>query len=89
MKALALRFWVAFALAVAGLHGAWGAVRLAWAEGQLASWLAAGAWAALLVASAAWAGALLYAADRRAGRVRRRVAVYERWLVLARGGRWP
>lgn len=89
MREVALRFWAAFGLAVAGLHGTWGAVRVAWADREPTSWLAAAAWAALLVASGAWAGYLLYAADRKAGRVRRRVAVYERWLAVARGGRWP
>ncbi|MDR7414831.1 MAG: hypothetical protein QN166_09330 [Armatimonadota bacterium] len=85
----AVRFWMAFGLAVAGLHGTWQAARLAWVQPQPERWLVAAGWLAVLVVSAAWAGYLLYAADRRAGRVRRRVAVYERWLAFQRGGRWP
>ncbi len=83
----ALRFLAGFAVAVASLHETWQALRAAWLDPRLERWVTAAAWVALVVASAGWAGLVVYAADRRAGRVRRRVGVYER--ALARGGRWP
>ena len=84
----ALRFFVTFAVAVGSLHAALGAFRLAWGEPTAERWVAAGAWLALLVASWVGAGYVVYAADRRSGRVRRRVVVYERWAAR-RAGRWP
>ncbi len=84
----ALRFFLAFAVAVVSLHAALGAFRLAWGEPTAERWAAAGTWLALLVASWVAAGYVVYAADRRSGRVRRRVAVYERWAAR-RGGKWP
>ncbi|MCS7236525.1 MAG: hypothetical protein RMM30_11210 [Armatimonadota bacterium] len=89
MKTLVVRFWLAFALAVVGFHGAWQGARLAWADPEPARWAVVAAWLAVLAGAVAWAGYLLYAADRQAGRVRRPVRAYDRWLAAQRGGRRP
>jgi hypothetical protein len=44
------------------------------------AWLAAAGWTALLVAAFLYAGFLLYAADRAAGKLQRRIGLYERFL---------
>ncbi|MER3455607.1 MAG: hypothetical protein C4304_01655 [candidate division GAL15 bacterium] len=84
-----VRFAASFGVAVLSLHGAWQAFGLAWADPRAERWLVLGVYLAALLASGAWAGYLVYAADRRAGRVRRRVGLYERWLATPRGGRGP
>lgn len=83
----AARFAASFVAAVLSLQEGLRALRAAWGEPSLERWLAAVGWGVLLLASGVWAGYVVYTADRRSGRVRRRVALYEWWLTQ-RGGRW-
>ncbi|MDR7569768.1 MAG: hypothetical protein QN193_04110, partial [Armatimonadota bacterium] len=80
-----LAFFLAFAAAVLALPEAWSAWRAAVQTGNPGTWARAVGWSALLVAAFLGAGLVMYAADRRAGRIRRRIGVYER--ILARGER--
>ncbi len=83
------RFAASFLAAVLSLHETVRALRGAWLHPAPDRWLLAAGWLVLAAASGLWAGYVVYAADRRSGRVRRRVALYERWMAAQRGGRWP
>lgn len=85
----AAQFAASFVAAVLSLHEGLRALRAVWGDPSPERWLAAVGWGVLLLASGAWAGYVVYAADRKSGRVRRRVALYERWMAMQRGGRWP
>lgn len=71
-------FFVAFGVAVLSLPEAWSAWRQAVRSGGALLW--ALGWTVVLGCALFTSGLLVYAADRRAGRVRRRIALYERIL---------
>lgn len=77
----AARFLLAFAVAVLGLRGVWSALRQAAGGAGPEGWLWLSVWAAVVVGSFLYAGFLIYAAERSARRLRRRVALYERLLA--------
>lgn len=77
----AARFVLAFAAAALAMRGVWTALREALRGPELETWLWAAAWAVLLVGSFLYAGFVLYAAERGARRLRRRVGLYERFLA--------
>jgi|GEM_PF-493853 hypothetical protein len=80
-----LVFLLAFVGAVLALPEAWSGWRAVVQTGSPGAWVRAVGWSALLLAAFLGAGLVMYAADRRAGRLRRRIGVYER--ILARGER--
>jgi len=71
-------FLVAFGVAVLSLPEAWSAWREVVRSGEGVLW--ALVWSGVLGSALFTSGLLLYAADRRAGRVRRRIGLYERIL---------
>lgn len=82
-----LRFWAMFVVAVLALSRLFAATR-ALRAGVSVGWVAHGIAATGVLGGALLAlGFSLYEADRAAGRVRRPVRMYERWL--ARGDRGP
>ncbi|MCS7172217.1 MAG: hypothetical protein N0A24_02205 [Armatimonadetes bacterium] len=78
-----LVFLLAFVAAVLALPEAWSGWRVAIRQTDPGSWIRAVGWSALVVGAFLGAGLVMYAADRRAGRVRRRIGLYER--ILSRG----
>jgi len=68
-----LLFFVAFGVAVLSLPEAWSAWRQVARSGEGVLW--ALVWTVVLSGALFASGLLLYAADRRAGRVRRRIAL--------------
>lgn len=75
-----LGFLLAFAVAVWSLSAGWTAWRAAWALPTTAAMVWTALYAALFLAAFLYLGFWLYAADRAAGRVRRRIGLYERFL---------
>jgi hypothetical protein len=73
-------FVVSFAVAVVALRQIFRAYGEALAAQTPAAWLAALGWTALLLGAFVYAGFLIYAADRAAGKLRRRLGLYERFL---------
>ncbi|MDR5708341.1 MAG: hypothetical protein QN172_00180 [Armatimonadota bacterium] len=82
-----LVFLLAFAAAVLALPEAWSGWRMAIHQADPGAWARAVGWSALVVGALLGAGLVMYAADRRAGRVRRRIGLYERILSRVVGER--
>lgn len=75
-----LGFLLAFAIAIWSLSAGWAAWRATRALPTTAGMVWTAIYAALFVAAFLYLGFWLYAADRAAGRVRRRIGLYERFL---------
>jgi hypothetical protein len=73
-------FFVVFAGAVVALREVFRAYGEALAAQTAVAWLAALGWTALLLGGFLYAGFLIYATDREAGKLRRRVGLYERFM---------
>lgn len=73
-------FVMAFAAAVVAFKQVFGAYSEAVAVQTAVAWAAAVGWTALLVGAFLYAGFLIYATDRAAGKLRRRLRLYERFL---------
>ncbi len=76
----ALTFFAAFILAIWALGAGWGRFLRAWETPTAAAWLGTAGYAVVFVAALLYLGFWLYAQDRAAGRVRRRIGLYEKVL---------
>ncbi|MDR5694062.1 MAG: hypothetical protein QN198_04490 [Armatimonadota bacterium] len=79
-----LWFYLTFLIAVLALSRLIGAVEEALARGTVQAWARAAIVVAALFVSFLYLGFTLYEVDRRAGRVRRPLRLYE-WWIRARG----
>lgn len=73
-------FLGAFLVAILSLAAGWGAVQFAWQTSSLGAWLYAVGFAVVFAASFLYLGFWIYAWDRAAGRVKRQIGLYERFL---------
>ena len=73
-------FLAAFGVAIWSLATGWAAFRATWAQPTPAGYSATLGYAAVFVASFLVLGFWLYSADRAAGRVQRRIGLYE-WIL--------
>ncbi|MBI4280156.1 MAG: hypothetical protein HY660_17020 [Armatimonadetes bacterium] len=74
-------FFGMFAVAIWALAELWALAGPVWEQRSGGPWPAALGYAALLVGSFLYLGFLLYEADRAAGRVKRPIALYDRWIA--------
>ncbi|MDQ7819395.1 MAG: hypothetical protein QN173_05755 [Armatimonadota bacterium] len=72
---------VAFVAALAALSAGWAAVQAAWAAPTPGALARVAGYALVFAAAFLYLGFWVYAADRAAGRVRRRIGLYERFLA--------
>lgn len=79
-----IRYLLAFGVAIWSLSEGWAALRAAWQRPDAADIAVALVYAAAFVASFLFLGFWLYAADRAAGRVRRRIRFYEHFIREAK-----
>ncbi len=79
-RAKVVGFLGGFAVAIWSLATGWAALQTTWAIPSTTGALATLGYFALFVASILFLGFWLYAADRAAGRVQRRIGVYE-WVL--------
>lgn len=70
----------AFIVAMWAVGTGWRVLRLTWEQPTAAGVLWTAIYAAILVAAVLYLGFWVYAADRAAGKVQRRIALYERFL---------
>lgn len=70
----------ALIVALWAVGAGWAAIRAAWAAPGAGALAAVAAYAAIFLAAFLYLGFWIYAADRAAGKVQRRIALYERWL---------
>lgn len=75
-----LGFLLAFAIAIWSLSAGWASLRTTWALPTTAGLVWTTVYAALFLTAFLYLGFWLYAADRAAGRVRRRIGLYE-WFL--------
>lgn len=75
-----ITFLGAFIASLWSLSAGWAALRAAWETPTPAGLLQTAAFAAVFAASFLYLGFSVYSWDRAAGRVRRRIALYEWWL---------
>ncbi len=73
-------FLAAFAVAIWSLAAAWATFRATWEAPSSAGVAATVAYFAVFLGSFLLLGFWLYAADRAAGRIQRRIGLYERFL---------
>lgn len=78
--------WVAFAAAMIAFSRLWQGVRAVLEGGRLYGSLEALAWMGLFLGSMGYLAFVVYAADRAAGRTRRPMPLFDRWLDRAAGG---
>ncbi|MBI2122733.1 MAG: hypothetical protein HYT96_01070 [Armatimonadetes bacterium] len=78
MKLIA--YLAAFAIAIWSLSRGWASLRRTWVAPDAAGMIVTLAYAAVFLGAFLYLGFLSYAADRAAGRVRRRIGLYERFL---------
>ncbi len=71
----------AFVAALVSLQAGWAALRAAWAVPTAGALGRVLVYAAVFAAAFLYLGFWVYAADRAAGRVRRRIGLYERFLA--------
>lgn len=76
----ALGYFVAFAVAIWSLSAGWASLRRTWVAPDAAGMIVTLVYAAVFLGAFLYLGFLSYAADRAAGRVRRRIGFYERFL---------
>ncbi len=81
--------WVAFGVGVYSLSMLWGAVRGAWIGHPTLPPLAFGGVVLLFLSSLGYMGFVVYAGERSAGRVRRRIALFDRILDARPGSPDP
>jgi hypothetical protein len=75
-----LAFLGAFAVAMVSLAAGWGALQEAWQAPTVAGWLYTLCFLAAFAVSFMYLGFWVYAWDRAAGRVKRQIGLYERFL---------
>lgn len=75
-----LGFVLAFGVAIWSLSSGWAAFRSTWDVPSSAGLVSTLGYTVLLLAALLYLGFWLYAADRTAGRVRRRIGLYE-WFL--------
>jgi hypothetical protein len=73
-------FLTSFGVAMLSLAAGWGALEVAWQTPTLAACLSTLGFTVVFVASFLYLGFWVYAWDRAAGRVKREIAFYERFL---------
>jgi hypothetical protein len=73
-------FLASFGVAMVSLAAAWGALQVAWQTPTLAACLYTLGFTVVFVVSFLYLGFWVYAWDRAAGRVKREIAFYERFL---------
>lgn len=73
-------FFLVFAVAIWAISAGWAALRSTWAAPSTAGLAATLGYVAVFAAAFLYLGFWLYAADRAAGRVRRQIGLYERFL---------
>jgi hypothetical protein len=73
-------FLAAFLVAMVSLAAGWAALRAAWQTPTVAGWLQTVTYAAVFTVSFLYLGFWLYVWDRAAGRVKRHIGLYERFL---------
>ena len=73
-------FLASFGVALVSLAAGWGALQVAWQTPTLAAVLYTFGFTVAFVASFLYLGFWVYAWDRAAGRVKREIAFYERFL---------
>ncbi len=76
----AIGYFIAFAVAIWSLSAGWAALRQTWFAPEAAGVAATLLYAGLFASAFLFLGYWSYAADRAAGRVRRRIGLYERFL---------
>jgi hypothetical protein len=77
---------VAFVAAIGAFSRLWQGVRAVLeGDGRLYGSLEALWWMGLFLASMAYLAFVIYAADRAAGRTRRAIPIFDRWLQRGRG----
>jgi hypothetical protein len=72
--------WAAFGAAIASFSKLWVGVRSALEGARLYGPLEALGWMALFLGSMGYLAFLIYAADRAAGRTRRAMPLFDRWI---------
>jgi hypothetical protein len=82
-----LTSWVAFGAAIASFSKLWVGVRTALEGERLYGPLQAILWMVLFLVSMGYLAFAIYAADRAAGRTRRSMPLFDRWLDRPRSGR--
>jgi hypothetical protein len=75
-----LSMGAAFVVALVSLSGGWAALQAAWAAPTAAALGRVVAYTVVFAAAFLYLGFWVYAADRAAGKVRRRIGLYERFL---------
>ncbi len=75
-----LAFLAAFLLAMVSLAAGWAVLRAVWQAPTVAGWLQTVGYAAVFAVSFLYLGFWVYAWDRAAGRVKRHIGLYERFL---------
>jgi hypothetical protein len=70
----------AFVVAMWAVGAGWASLRAAWAQPSPEGVLRTASYAVVLLAAFLYLGFWVYAADRGAGKVHRRIAIYERIL---------
>ena len=73
-------FLASFGVAMVSLAAGWGALQVAWQTPTLAAFLYTMGFTVVFVVSFLYLGFWVYAWDRAAGRVKREIAFYERFL---------
>jgi len=71
---------VAFVVAIWAVGTGWGALQATWAHPSPGGGLRMASYAVIFLAAFLYLGFWVYAADRGAGKVHRRIAIYERIL---------
>lgn len=80
MRAKTVGYLAAFAVAIWSLATGWATLQAAWALPTAAGVLATVGYFVLFAGALGVLGFWLYATDRAAGRVQRRIGLYEWWL---------
>ncbi len=75
-----ISFLAVFFLAMWAMSAGWAAIRATWQAPDIAGVIEILAYVAVLAASLFYLGFWIYAWDRAAGRVRRTIGIYERFL---------
>jgi hypothetical protein len=78
--------WAAFGAAIASFSKLWVGVRSALDGHRLYGPIEALAWMAVFLGSMGYLAFVIYAADRAAGRTKRAIPIFDRWLDRSRGG---
>jgi hypothetical protein len=75
-----IAFFGVFVVAIWSLSTGWAALRTAWETPTLTGLIQTVGYAAVFAAAFLYLGISVYTWDRAAGRVRRRITLYEWWL---------